>query len=143
LRAAQVALRERDGELSDLVTAALVQGRSIYKEGTTERAYIEAIPSEPSSQAPAQAVITEIESVTPGTVHLEFTADHATSFSVWHKGPGGAQFVKVGETLLPGEFVASGLAAGEHAYQAVGQNSRGDGPASEPGVVNVDAAAVA
>ncbi len=143
LRSGRAGLDERDRELTDMVSAALAQGRSIYREGTPERAYIESIPTEPSAHLPVQSTITEIESTTAGTVHLEFTADHATSFSVWHKGPAEAQFTKVGESLLPGEFLATGLSGGEHAFQVVGQNSRGDGPASEPATIAVAAAVAA
>lgn len=142
-QAATATLRELENEIAGLVTAALAQGRAIYKEGTANRAYIDAIPNEPSQQPPAQAEITAIVSLLPGTVELAFTAEHATSFSVWHKGPGESVFVKVGESLVPGEFVLDDLPAGEHAFQVVGQNSRGDGPASTPATVNVSAAAVA
>ncbi len=139
----QDAFREFDQKLASFVTAALVQGRNIYKAGTPQRGYIDAIPTEPSTQAPNQAVITVAESVEPGEVHLEFTADHATSFQVWHKGPGEAVFVLVAETLLPGEYDTAGLAAGAHEYQIVGVNSRGEGPVSLPSTVEVEAEAVA
>jgi hypothetical protein len=92
---------------------------------------------------PAQAVITQAESPDAGEVHLEFTADHATSFQVWHKGPGEAQFVLVAEPLLPGEYDTAGLPVGAHEYQIVGVNSCGEGPASLPSTVNVAAEAVA
>lgn len=137
------AFREFDGEIASFVTAALVQGRSIYKPGTPQRGYIDAIPTEPSSQPPAQALITLAESPDAGEVHLEFTAEHATSFQVWHKGPSDPAFVLVAEALLPGKYDTAGLAAGAQEYQIVGVNSRGEGAASVPGTVNVAAVAVA
>lgn len=139
----QDAFREFDLKLASFVTAALVQGRNIYRPGTAQRGYIDAIPVEPSTQVPDQAVITVAESVEPGEVHLAFTAEHATSFQVWHKGPGEAVFVLVAETLLPGVYDTAGLAAGAHEYQIVGVNSRGEGPVSLPSTVEVEAEAVA
>ena len=60
---------------------------------------------------------------------------------VWHKGPGEAIFSKVAETFQPGEYISLGLPAGQHAYQVVGRNSRGDGPASDVAALQVVAAA--
>ena len=78
-----------------------------------------------------------------GAVRLEFDADHATSFQVWHKGPGEAQFAQVGDSIRPGNYTAFGLAAGQHEYQIVGVNSRGESPASEPASLSVAQAAAA
>lgn len=125
------------------VSAAAVQGRAVYPPGSPERAYIDRIPTEPSTQLPVQAVITSATNPSPGAVFLEFTAEHATSFQVWHKGPGEPVFVKVADVLLPGEYLAAGLEPGAHEYQIVGENSRGDGPASSPTTVNVAESAVA
>ena len=55
-----------------------------------------AVPTDPSTQKPAQAEITVAESPAEGVVELEFDATHATSFQVWLKAPGEAQFVLVG-----------------------------------------------
>jgi len=139
----QVGLREMDENIAGFVTAALAQGRAIYREGTAERAYIDAVSVESSTQPPDQTVIEVAESPAADEVILEFSAESATSFSVWHKGPGDAQYLEVGQSLVPGEYSATGLPAGAHAYQAVGQNSRGSGPASEPAVVQIAAVAVA
>ena len=76
-------------------------------------------------------------------MQLKFDATHATSFQVWLKAPGEAQFVLVGDSIRPGSFSASGLAAGNHEYQIVGVNSRGEGPASATASVSVAAVAVA
>ncbi len=70
-------------------------------------------------------------------MRLEFTAAHATSFTIWHKGPGEAIFSQVGESPVLGLYEVTGLAAGEHLYEVVGRNSRGDGLASAPATVPV------
>ena len=136
-------LNNKDAEWNNFVTAALTQGRALYREGTTERAYIDRIPTEPSQQDPAQPVITMATSPLPGAVHLEFEADHTTGFEVWHKGPGEEVFEKVADVLQPGVYNVSGLFPGAHQYEIVGENSRGTGPASLPSTVNVAAEAVA
>ncbi len=128
---------------NSFVSAAAIQGRALYAPGTPERAYIDRIPTEPSTQEPVQAVITSATSPAAGAVHLEFTAEHATSFQVWHKSPSDAQFHKVADVLLPGVYAATGLETGAHEYEIVSENSRGDGPASLPSTVNVAAVAVA
>jgi hypothetical protein len=136
-------LRVFNAKVEDFITAALVQGRAQYAAGTPERALIEAVPTEPSTARPAQPRFTEAESQADGAVRLEFDADHATSFQVWHKGPGEAQFVQVGDSIRPGTYAGFGLAAGQHEYKIVGVNSRGEGPASEVATVPVAAAAAA
>ena len=101
------------------------------------------MPTDPSTQKPAQAEITVAESPAEGVVELEFDATHATSFQVWLKAPGEAQFVLVGDSIRPGSFSAIGLTAGNYEYQIVGVNSRGEGPASATATVSVVAVAVA
>lgn len=130
-------LNGKDAEWDNFVTAALVQGRVLYPEGSVQRAYIDRIPTEPSQQVPEQAVIDDVTSPAAGEVHLEFSAVYATSFQVWHKGPGEAEFVKVADVLEPGIYDADELPAGVHEYQIVGENSRGTGPASVPASVTV------
>lgn len=136
-------LNGKDADWNNFITAALVQGRALYKPGTPERAYIDRIPTEPSTQDPVQPVITVAQSPGPGAVHLEFEANHATSFQIWHKGPSDPAFEKVEDVLLPGIYNATGLEAGAHEYEIVGENSRGEGPVSLPATVNVEAEAVA
>lgn len=128
---------------NSFVSAATTQGRALYPPGTPERAYIDAIPTAPSTQEPAQAVITIATSPAVGEVHLEFNAEHATTFEVWHKGPGQPAFVHVDDVLLPGVYDATGLEPGAHEYEIVGANSRGTGPASAPSTINVAAQAAA
>ena len=126
-----------------LVSAATEQGRARFKPGTPERAIIDRIPVEPSTQQPGAGVITEAASPAPGAVRFQCGAAHATSFQIWHKGPGATVFTPVAEVLLPGEYAATGLAAGTHEYQVVGENSRGTGAASAPVSLAVAAEAVA
>ena len=132
-----------NARVEDFITAALVQGRAQFAPGTPERALIEAVPTEPSTQRPGQAQFSVSESQAEGAVRLEFDADRATSFQVWHKGPGEAQFAQVGDSIRPGNYTAFGLAAGQHDYKIVGVNSRGEGAASEPVSMSVAQAAAA
>ena len=130
-------MNEKEEVYRKFIGGALTQGRAQFAEGTPARQVIDGIPTEPTAQAPAQAVITAATSPAIGAVHLTFTADHATSFQVWHKGPGEVVFAQVAEVLAPGVSDVTGLAAGAHEYQIVGENSRGDGAASLPGTVTV------
>ena len=104
----QARLEEKAADWNNFINAALTQGRAMFKPNTVERAYIDRVPTAASTQEPAQATITLAESQTPGAVHLQFNANRATSFTVWHKGPGEAQCAKVGEVLLPGDYAQSG-----------------------------------
>ena len=117
-----------------------LKGRVLVMPEAKLRAFIEAVPTDPSTQKPAQAEITVAESLAEGAVELEFDATHATGFQVWLKAPGEAQFVLVGDLNRPGSFSAIGLTAGNYEYQVVGANARGEGPASA--TANVSAVAV-
>ncbi len=134
---AQSALSQLVGSLRAFIGAAIAQGKALYPEGTEARAWIDAIPTEANTPVPAQALISSATSPSTGAVRLEFTSAHATSFNIWHKGPGEAVFTQVGESPLPGLYEVTGLAAGEHLYEIVGRNSRGDGLASAPSTVPV------
>ena len=140
---AEGAVRKQQDMLNDFVTAALTQGRGQFRPGTPERAAIDRVPTQQSTQAPGEAHISLAESPSPGTVHLQLDADHATSFQLWHKGPTDPQFVLFEEVLLPGEFIKSGLAPGVHEWKAVGVNSRGEGAPSAVVSVSVAQAAAA
>ena len=129
-------LQELDTANAQFISGALAQGRAQYLPGTPGRSVIDTIPTEPSAQPPDQAVISVAESSTGGAVRLEFAAERATSFQVWHKGPGEAQFTQA-EEVLDGVYVKTGLSEGQHQYQAVGVNSRGEGEASVPVSLNV------
>ena len=88
-------------------------------------------------------MITLAESPAAGQARLQFSAAHATSFQVWHKGASDAAFTLAATVLLPGDYATAGLPAGAHHYQVVGVNSRGEGVASEPAAINVPVAAAA
>ena len=136
-------LRSQNATWDDFVTAALAQGRANYPEGTEGRSYIDAIPTQPATQPPGPATITQAGSPTPETVHLEFDAPHATSFQVWHKGPSDADFSQIADVLLPGVYDANGLPPGAHQYKIIGENSRGDGEASPVATIDVELAVAA
>lgn len=143
LSGAQALFHQKNAQWDNFISAALVQGRARFKPGTPERAYIDRVPTTPATQAPGQAVITVAQSLAAGAVKLVFHATHATSFKVYHKGPGATEFAEVADVLLPGEYAATGLPAGAHEYQVRGENSRGEGPVSTVANVTVAAAQVA
>ena len=127
---AQGDLHAKEAHLADLAKKTLAEGRAQFPEGTPEREVIDAIPIEPSTQPPNQAVISVATSPAGGEAHLEFDAPHATSFDVWHKGPDAIEFTLVADDILENVYNATGLAAGNHEYKVIGQNSRGNGPES-------------
>lgn len=130
-------LHKSDTTLEDFITAALIQGRGQFLEGTVEREVIDAIPTAPAQQAPGQAVITEATSPAAGAAHLVYDAPHGTSFDVFRKGPGDADFVLVADDTIDKTYNASGLVAGTHDFKVVPRNSKGTGPASEVSAVAV------
>ena len=123
-------LHEKTEVLEDFVTAAMIIGRAQFVPGTPEREVIDAIPTEPAQQAPAQVVISVATSPAAGAVHLEFDADRATSFDVLQQGPGDPDFVLVASDIITTTYDATGLAAGSYTFKVVGRNSQGDGPES-------------
>lgn len=142
-QASEGALHRTQRELSDFVAAALQQGRAQFDPGSPERDVIDHVPTASATQPPGQAVISTATSPAVGALHAEFDAPHGTSFQVWLKGPGDEQFVLVEEAIKPGVYDATGLPAGTYELQIVGENSRGEGPASVTATVQVAAAAVA
>ena len=120
-----------------LLRCKVVQGRHQFAEGTPQRDVIDHIPTTPAQQAPAKAVIAVATSPAAGEAHLEFSATHATSYDVLHKGPGDADFAVVADDIIQTVYNATGLAAGAHEYKVLGRNSRGTGPESDVSVVNV------
>jgi hypothetical protein len=123
-------LHAKDSHIADLVVAALEEGRSQFAIGTPEREVIDAVPTAPAAQPPAQAVITAATSPGPGQAHLDYSAERATSYDVLHKGPGDTEFTVVADDAIVLTYNANGLAAGTHEYKVIGQNSRGNGPES-------------
>ena len=128
---AQGDLHAKDEELADLAAACLAEGRAQFPTGTPEREVIDSIPTAPSTQLPAQAEITVAQSPAPGRVHLEYTATHATSYDLLHKGPGETEFTIVADDVIETAYDVDDLAAGEHEHKVVGQNSRGSGEESQ------------
>ena len=140
---ALAAFHEKLDGWNKLVSAAAAQGRALYKPGTPQRAYIDLIPTEPSTHLPVTAHVSLAESPAAGMVHLLFNAEHATSFKVYRKGPGDADFAEVADVLRPGEYTAAQLAAGVYFFAVAGVNSQGTGPRSAPAQVQVQAAQAA
>ncbi len=131
-------LHEKLEEMADLVTASLQQGRAQFKTGT-EREVLEAIPNEPAQQPPAQPEITVSEQTGPGAVHLEFQANHATSFDVFRKLVADPIFLKVVDDGIAISYDATGLTAGsKYLFKVVGRNSLGEGPESEVATILVE-----
>ncbi|MFN2507557.1 MAG: fibronectin type III domain-containing protein [Chthoniobacterales bacterium] len=129
-------LHETDADLSDLVTAALQQGRAQFRSGAS-REVIDAVPTEPATSAPAQAAIAQFSSPGAGSVHLAFDATHGTTFDVLQKAPGAPAFVKVVDDGVLKTFDATGLTPGAYQYQVIGRNSVGQGPASPTVTITV------
>lgn len=131
-------LHQTDEGMSDIITAALTQGRAQFRSGM-EREVIDAVPSEPAEHAPDEAEITLITAPGGGVVHLEFDADHATSFDVFQKLQSAPDFTKVVDDGIARTYDASGLSAGKtYDFKVIGRNSLGEGP--ESAVKSIDAA---
>ena len=136
------ALHGVDNAMIRFISGALAQGRARFDVGSPERSLIDAIPTEPGQQAQPRVVVSLAESPAGGTVHLKSDAAGATSFEVWHKGPGSSEFALEAEVLRSGpeqigDYSASGLAVGTHEYRIFGVNSQGEGPASETATMPV------
>jgi len=127
---AQGDLHEKTEILEDFVTAAMIIGRAQFLPGTPEREVIDAIPTEPAQQTPAQAVISVATSPAAGAAHLEYDADRATSFGVLQKGPADPAFSIVEPDTIADVYDATGLAAGNYEFKVIGRNSQGPGPES-------------
>lgn len=123
--------------MEDFTTNALIQGRGQFPAGTANREVIDAIPTAPATQAPGQAIITNASSPGAGAVHFDYNAPHSTSWDVFRKGPGDADFVKVANDVIVKSYDATGLAAGAYEFKVVGRNSKGDGPASAVTTITV------
>lgn len=129
---------DMDEALGEFATAALEEGRTTYAPGTPERAIIDDVPIEPGTQAPSQAVIALATSPGAGQVHLDYSANHATSYDVLQKAPGATDFVLVADDRIEKTYDATGLTAGSYDYKVIGQNvSKGNGPESAVSTVVV------
>lgn len=134
---AQGRLHKAKAGWDDFITAALAQGRGQFPDGTPEREVIDAIPNEPAQQPPGQAVITSATSPAAGQVALAYDAPRGTSFDVFRKGPGDADFIRVGDDLIVKTLALTGLVAGPHEFKVLPRNSRGLGPESDVSAVDV------
>ncbi len=134
---AEGALHAFEKVMEDFATNALIQGRGQFPAGTANREVIDAIPIAPATQPPGQAVITNAGSPAAGAAHFEYDAPHSTSWDVFRKGPGDADYVKVANDVIVKFYDATGLAAGAYDFKVVGRNSKGDGPASAVTTINV------
>lgn len=130
-------LHKSDKTLDDYITAALIQGRGQFVEGTVEREVIDAIPIAPAQQAPGKSIISEATSPAAGAAHLVYDAPRGTSFDVFRKGPSDAAFLLVADDTIDKTYDASGLPAGNHDFKVTARNSKGTGPASDVSVVAV------
>jgi hypothetical protein len=102
------------------------------------------VPTNNSAVQPVgQAVIDVATSLEPGKVHLEYHAQYATSYRLWHKGPGATEWTLIADNVDGLVYLVTGLTAGEHRFQVAGSNSRGNGAVSTESIVTVAAAAVA
>ncbi|MBM3972426.1 MAG: hypothetical protein FJ302_21595 [Planctomycetes bacterium] len=124
-------LHTKDAHLAELIVSALEEGRSQFPIGTPQREVIDSIPTTPAAQEPNQAEITAASSPAAGQVEFQYSAQRGTSYDVLHKGPGETDFTTVADDVIVTTYAASGLAPGTHEYKVIGQNSRGNGPASE------------
>jgi hypothetical protein len=122
-------LHDTDPTVADLVTASLQQGRAQFRSGAS-REVIDAIPTGPASHEPNQAVVAVAISPAAGAVHLEFDANHRTSFDVLQKAPGEADFTKVVDDGVLKTYEATHLTAGLYEFKVIGHNSLGEGLAS-------------
>lgn len=134
---AEGALHKAEQDMEDFATNALIQGRGQFPEGTPQREVIDAIPTAPATQMPGQAVITNASSPAAGAAHFEYDAPHSTSWDVFRKGPGDADYVKVANDVIVKFYDATGLPAGAYDFKVIGRNSKGDGPASAVTTINV------
>ncbi len=130
-------LHAKDAQLGNLAVDSLAEGRGQFAEGTPEREVIDAIPTEPAQQPPDQAVIGVATSPGVGQAHLEFSANHATSYDVFQRLAGEPDFVLVADDIIETSYDASDLPAGTYEFQVIGQNSRGNGPPSAVATIEV------
>lgn len=134
---AEGGLHTAEKSMEDFNTNALIQGRGQFPPGTANREVIDAIPTQPATQAPGQAVITNANSPAAGAAHLDYDAPHATSWDVFRKGLADTAFVKVANDVIVKAYDATGLVAGTYEFKVIGRNSKGDGPESAVSTISV------
>lgn len=132
---AEADLHVKHHDLDDFVSAALMQGRSAYSEGTGEREIIDAIPTVPFTHVPDKAVITSMTFVGGGLV-VAFDAPHATTFRLLGKTPGQPDYSVLVDDTVEKSFTLSVDSHGDWFFKAIGINSRGEGPESDEASVS-------
>ena len=136
-------LLDLTGECAEFVSALVAQGYAWYPAGSEARNWIDTIPLEAGTLAPLQAEITAATSPVPGVVHLEFSATHATSYTIQTRLESDVEFVTVAEDVTEEFWDATNLPPGNHQYIVLGVNSRGSGTPSDIATVPVEAGGTA
>jgi hypothetical protein len=96
------------------------------------------IPTSASSvREVGPAVIDQATALESGQVRLEFHAERATLYRILRRPPDGGAWMVALDGLRARSATVEGLAAGEHQFQVVGRNSRGEGQPSAPVSVTV------
>lgn len=129
--------RAKRAAMQKWVTAALVQGRGQFRRGTPAREQIDAVPTLSRTPKPGEAGIVSASSPGPGVLRIQYESNHATSYRLLSKGPGATAYTIFQDHLTSDIYEGSGLAPGVHRFKAVGRNSRGLGPESEPVEVTI------
>ena len=70
-------------------------------------------------------------------VHLDFDAEHATSFKVLRQGPGQTALTVIASKVEATSYDDEDVETGSYTYQVIGHNSGGDGPPSATVTVTV------
>jgi hypothetical protein len=108
-----------------------------FAAGSPELDALSQVSTGTSTSAPGQGVFLGVEALVNQVVRLEFDAARATEFTLWHKGPGDADFAVLAQGLTENAFQHTAQPAGGHSYKVIGSNSVGTGAESLPVVVTV------
>ena len=137
----EAGLHAKQREMEDFISAALAQGVSQFEAGSAEREIIDAIPTESPRNLPGKAAITSVTNSGPGAVALAYDAEGATSFDIWQKLAGEAEFTRIAEDILEESYEVTGLPPSappdQHGFYVVGRNARGFGEESDAVFVDV------
>lgn len=130
--------------LDELNVAWYSDATTRFSEGTMEGDLIRStVPTttEPV-EAVGQAVISHLI-VNNGTIHFDWTAPHASRYTVLHRTPGTPEYVVLHGDTTETSITLENQSPGVHWFKAFGVNSQGDGPESVPVSIEVPAAAIA
>lgn len=111
-----------------------------FKKGTIEGDMIRSVVPTTTSleKAVGKAAIANVM-VVNGAVHFDFSALHATHFTVLQQSPGSPAFLIVLAETEERSFTAHGLPPGTYRFKVFGSNSRGEG--AESAVIEITIAA--